>query len=97
MPNANDNRMGWIRNLEALDSGGQQYTIEFELGSECQISGLLDCADGKIICAATSTEESGFHSRVSPLRAPSKKWVSMPKWSSYGEAHGRTTAFPRRY
>jgi len=58
MPSPNDNRMGWIRNLEALASGGQQYTIEFELGSECQIPGLLDYVDGKIICAAMSTEES---------------------------------------
>ena len=58
MPNANDNRMGWIRNLEALASAGQKYTIEVEVGSECQISGLLDYADGKIICAAMSTEES---------------------------------------
>ena len=54
----NDNRMGWIRNLEALASGCQQYTVEYELGSECQIPGLLDYADGKIICAAMSTEES---------------------------------------
>jgi len=58
MPNANDNRMGWMRNLEALASGGKPYTIEFEIGSECQIQGLLDYADGKIICAAMSTEES---------------------------------------
>ncbi len=33
---------GWIRNLEALASGGLQYTVEYELGSECQISGLLN-------------------------------------------------------
>jgi hypothetical protein len=54
----NDNRMGWIRNLEALAGGCQQYTVEYELGSECQIPGLLDYADGKIICAPMSTEES---------------------------------------
>jgi len=58
MPQYNDNRMGWIRNLEALDSGSQQYTVEYELGSECRIPGLLDYADGKIICASMSTEES---------------------------------------
>ncbi len=50
--------MGWIRNLEALASASQQYTVEYELGSECQIPGLLDYADGKIICAAMSTEEA---------------------------------------
>src|SRR5713101_2966337 len=58
MPKDNDNRMGWIRNLEALASGCQQYTVEYELGSECQIPGLLDYADRKIICAPMSTEES---------------------------------------
>jgi len=58
MPKDNNNRMGWIRNLEALADGRQQYTVEYELGSECQIPGLLDYADGKIICAPMSTEES---------------------------------------
>jgi hypothetical protein len=58
MPKNNDNRMGWIRNLEALATGCQQYTVEYELGSECQIPGLLDYADGKIVCASMSTEES---------------------------------------
>jgi hypothetical protein len=46
MPNNNDNPIGWIRNLEALASGRQQYTVEYELGSECQIPGLLNYADG---------------------------------------------------
>jgi len=58
MRNDNDNRMGWIRNLEALASGCQRYTVEYEIGSESQIPGLLDYADGKIICASMSTEES---------------------------------------
>lgn len=58
MPNDNDNRMGWIRNLEALASGGRHYTVEYELGSECQIRGLLNYADQKIICASMSIEES---------------------------------------
>lgn len=58
MPQRNDNRMGWIRNLEALAGGCQEYTVEYELGSECRIPGLLDYADGKIICASMSTEES---------------------------------------
>jgi gamma-glutamylcyclotransferase len=58
MAGINDNRMGWIRNLEALAGGCQQYTVEYELGSECQIPGLLDYANGKIICASMNTEES---------------------------------------
>lgn len=58
MAGTNDNRMGWIRNLEALGSTTPQYTVEYELGSECRIPGLLDYADGKIICAGMNTEES---------------------------------------
>lgn len=58
MPKHNDNRMGWIRNLEAFARGEPHYTVEYEIGSECQISGLFDYADGKIICAAMSTEKS---------------------------------------
>jgi hypothetical protein len=54
----NDNRMGWIRNLEALASGGPTYTAEYELGSECSLPGLLDYGDGRIICAPMSTEKS---------------------------------------
>jgi gamma-glutamylcyclotransferase (GGCT)/AIG2-like uncharacterized protein YtfP len=58
MSGTNDNRMGWIRNLEGLTSTTQQYKVEYELGSECRIPGLLDYADGKIICAGMNTEES---------------------------------------
>jgi gamma-glutamylcyclotransferase len=53
---SNDNRMGWIRNLEALASGGEQYTVEYELGSECQIPGLLNYANGRIVCASMGGE-----------------------------------------
>ncbi|HUK31292.1 MAG TPA: gamma-glutamylcyclotransferase [Candidatus Acidoferrum sp.] len=58
MTHDNDNRMGWIRNLQALASGGQDYIIEYELGSECQIFGVLDYANGQMILAPMSTEES---------------------------------------
>jgi gamma-glutamylcyclotransferase len=58
MRNDNDNRMAWIRNLELLASGGPQYTVEFELGSEARIVGILDYAEGRIICAPMSTEKS---------------------------------------
>ncbi|SRR5216684_2576782 len=53
----NDNRMSWIRNLETLARGRQQYTVEYELASECYIPGLLDYGEGKIICAPMSTEQ----------------------------------------
>ncbi|MGP8252935.1 MAG: hypothetical protein ACLQHF_12945 [Terracidiphilus sp.] len=59
MPKESDNRMGWIRNLETLARESEQFTVEYELGSECRIPGLLDYSDGRIICALMSTEESG--------------------------------------
>ncbi len=58
MPNDNDDRMGWIRNLETLARTSQQYTVEYEVASECHIPGLLDYADGQIICAGMTTEQS---------------------------------------
>src|SRR5262249_1004922 len=58
MPNAIDNRMQWIRNLEALSTATHHYTVECELGSECRISGLLDYSNGKIICAPLTTEKA---------------------------------------
>src|SRR5690349_10736185 len=59
MSNNNDNRMGGIRNLEALASGCQQYTVKYELGSECKVPGLLNYADGNIICTSMGAEASG--------------------------------------
>jgi gamma-glutamylcyclotransferase len=56
---ATDNRMAWIRNLETLAGGCEDYRVEFELGSECRIAGLLDYGNGRIICAPMSTGESG--------------------------------------
>jgi hypothetical protein len=53
-----DNRMQWIRNLEELLDAREQYAVEYELGSECYIPGLLDYADGRIICAPMGTEAS---------------------------------------
>jgi hypothetical protein len=58
MPKDNDNRMGWIRNLETLAKESEQFTVEYELGSECRVPGLLDYSDGRIVCALMSTKES---------------------------------------
>jgi len=57
VPKGSDNRMGWVRNLKALDRESEHFVVEYELGSECRIPGLLDYSDGKIICALMSTEE----------------------------------------
>jgi Apea-like HEPN len=58
MPTESDSRMGWIRNLETLARESEQFTVEYELGSECRIPGLLDYSDGRIICALMGTEAS---------------------------------------
>jgi hypothetical protein len=58
MPKEDDNRMGWIRNLETLARNSEQFTVEYELGSECRIPGLLDYSDGRILCALMSTKEN---------------------------------------
>jgi hypothetical protein len=43
--------MRWIRNLDNLTAAPKHYVVEYELGSECDIPGLLDYADGAVICA----------------------------------------------
>jgi hypothetical protein len=58
MAEQNDNRMGWIRNLEALQAGRPPYTVEYELGSDCRIIGLLDYDQARMICAPVSLEQS---------------------------------------
>jgi len=58
MQSPTDNRMRWIRNLESLANASERYLVEYELGSECYVPGLLNYGDGKIICAPMSTEPS---------------------------------------
>jgi hypothetical protein len=57
MPNSNDNRMRWVRNLEAIAKAKQLYTVEYELGSEIHIPGLLVFEKG-IICASMGIHPS---------------------------------------
>ncbi len=46
-----DNRMGWIRNIEALHAGPvSEYTAEYEMASESYIPGILDYGNGAILC-----------------------------------------------
>lgn len=46
-----DNRMGWIRNIEALQKKPtSEYTAEYEIASESYIPGVLDYKDGAILC-----------------------------------------------
>ncbi|WOF74438.1 HEPN domain-containing protein [Parvibaculaceae bacterium PLY_AMNH_Bact1] len=44
----NDNRMGWVRNLEAVDLSKPCSTQEYEFESESRIGGVLNYDDGKV-------------------------------------------------
>ena len=52
-----DNRMAWIRNLEAVKSTKKMQTVEHEFESECRIPGLLDYANQKLLCGMIVTNE----------------------------------------
>ena len=61
MTTKNDNRMGWIRNLERPNEGGNGQSIrvyEHELLSECEILGLLDYENSKILCSLYTLNKS---------------------------------------
>ena len=81
MTKTNDNRMAWIRNLERLSKSNKgSYYAEFEIASECRITGLLNYKGGKIMCSLFSMEkdENGLYHYL--LR------IKYPKYSgSYNE------------
>jgi len=56
-----DNRMAWIRNLDALSKQAKRiapYPVECEFETECHIPGLLSYAEDRILCGALSFEKS---------------------------------------
>ncbi len=67
-----DNRMLWIRNLEGTAPGGRSHVVEAELGAELQIPGLLDYADGAVLCGAAtfSPDTTGLYKYCLRLRVP---------------------------
>lgn len=59
MPKPNDNRMGWVRNLDRLRKGASRsYQVEYEIATEVRIPGVLDYADGRILCGCYAAEPS---------------------------------------
>lgn len=50
MDKNNDNRMGWIRNIENLSKKNKHYLVEYEIGSECRIPGLFAYMNDGISC-----------------------------------------------
>lgn len=60
----NDNRMGWIRNLEKLNKKeADSYFVEYEIATECHIAGVLDYGNGIILCGGLTIEkdENGLY------------------------------------
>lgn len=56
MASSLDNRMGWIRQLEQTDGVADARVIECEIATEVHIPGILDYADGRILCGMETTE-----------------------------------------
>jgi hypothetical protein len=69
-----DNRMLWVRNLEWLAAATKPDIIECELGSEVEISGLLNLADGAILCAASTDEpdQAGLYKYLLKIKSASR-------------------------
>ena len=57
---AADNRMGWIRVLDQIQSAPHQHSVtEFEIASDSHIGGILDYGDEAILCGGLSFGEGG--------------------------------------
>ncbi len=54
----NDNRMRWIRNLEKLSKkDNNSYIEEYEIATECHISGVLNYNNSMILCGGLSVQK----------------------------------------
>lgn len=79
-PLSNDNRMGWIRNIDKLSvSEKDSYYYEYEFATECRIPGLLNYENGKIICSLFSFEKdkNGLYHYLLKIK--------YPKFDSYNK------------
>ncbi len=79
MSRGTDNRMAWIRAIESLSpAGGPTDSTEFELASDVEITGVLDYADGRVLCGRLSMERSrtGLYLYTLRLTFPSLNWAS---------------------
>jgi hypothetical protein len=66
----NDNRMLWVRNLDWLANTANPILIECELGSEAEITGLLNFGGGAILCAGCTDrpDDTGLYKYILKLR-----------------------------
>src|SRR5690348_11541761 len=69
---APDRRMLWIRDLDAAAAGDRAETWEVELGSEVEVTGQLDYADGAIIMGQLTSrpDPSGLYKLVLRMKLP---------------------------
>lgn len=61
---ANDNRMGWVRNLAKIEEeGAETYYTEYELVTECHVPSVLSYDNEAILCGGMtmSTDEGLKH------------------------------------
>ena len=70
--NAKDERMLWIRNIDALESATGSYLLEAEFASEVLIPGHLEYAGGDIVCGPITTfaDSRGLFKYVLRMRMP---------------------------
>lgn len=86
MTKANDNRMAWVRNLNQLrERGSRCYQVEYEIATEIHIPGVLDYADGRILCGCYAAKPARSGLRKYLLKVS----VACPEESYYNPAANR--------
>jgi len=68
--NFSDNRMEWIRNFEKLKRNrNNNYYTEYEIGSECRISGVLNFMTKSVLCGLLTTQpQNGLYSYLLKIK-----------------------------
>ncbi len=88
MSKAPDNPMYWLQNLERLGAGVDSTLVEYELASESEIEGVLDYANGAVLCARLSLE---------PDRRGLYSYLLRVRLANLERSPGLPTASPRGY
>jgi len=64
-----DSRMNWIRNLESLTlSNSSGHYVDYEIGSECNITGVLDYSNSNIFCSPLMCKDPNYGLSLYNLR-----------------------------
>lgn len=86
MPKPNENRMAWVRNLDKLRTQTcRSYQIEYEIATEVHIPGVLDYADGRVLCGCYAAEPARSGLRKYLLRVT----VAAPEEPYYNPSADR--------